>query len=135
MVPGASSMSRLLGLMGRGHALEYLVGAEEISGDMAELYGVVNRSLPDVELDAFVEALAWRIASFDKQTIADAKRLAMLSRLVDDSDIAPEWKAFVMSLGRPATQARIQLLFERDYNDPAHVETRYGRHAEILDVV
>ena len=56
-------------LIGRGRALEVLLGADDIRGDVAELYGYVNRSLPDAELDAFVDALARRIASFDKQAI------------------------------------------------------------------
>ncbi len=33
------------------------------------------RALPDIELDAFVEALATRIAKFDKWAIARTKRL------------------------------------------------------------
>jgi enoyl-CoA hydratase/carnithine racemase len=42
---------------------------------LAELYGYVNRSLPDADLDEFVDALATRIASFDKRAIIDTKRL------------------------------------------------------------
>ena len=49
--------------MGRGRALRALLGADDIPGDLAELYGYVNRSLPDAELDGFVEALATRIAT------------------------------------------------------------------------
>jgi enoyl-CoA hydratase/carnithine racemase len=66
-VPGGGPMARLPRLIGRGRALEVLIGADDISGDLAERYGYVNRALPDAELDAFVEALAMRIASFDKQ--------------------------------------------------------------------
>ena len=46
-------MARLPRLMGRGRALEVLLGADDISGDVAELYGYVNRSLPDSELDVY----------------------------------------------------------------------------------
>ena len=38
--------------------MEVLLGADDIGGDLAELYGYVNRSLPDADLDAFVDALA-----------------------------------------------------------------------------
>src|SRR5438067_8560757 len=69
-------MARLPRLMGRGRVLEVLLGADDISGDLAELYGYVNRSLPDSDLDAFVESLATRIASFDKQAISETKRFA-----------------------------------------------------------
>ena len=61
--------------MGRGRALEVLLGADDIGGDLAERYGYVNRSLPDGELDAFVEALAMRISTFDRQAIAETKHL------------------------------------------------------------
>jgi len=51
-------MARLPRLIGRGRALEVLLGADDVRGDLAERYGYVNRSLPDPELDAFVDALA-----------------------------------------------------------------------------
>src|SRR5262245_49058099 len=54
IVPGGGPMARLPRLMGRGRALEVLLGADDIPGDLAELYGYVNRSLPDSELDGFV---------------------------------------------------------------------------------
>src|SRR5262249_60899532 len=67
LVAGGGPMARLPGLMGRGRALEVLLSADDIRGDLAELYGYVNRSLPDTDLDGFVDALATRIASFDKR--------------------------------------------------------------------
>src|SRR6267142_236069 len=75
LVPGGGPMARLPRLIGRGRALEVLLGADDVHGDLAERYGYVNRSLPDSELDGFVDALAMRIASFDKQAIAETKRL------------------------------------------------------------
>ena len=71
-----------------GRALEVLLGADDIGGDLAELYGYVNRSLPDAELDAFVDALATRISPFDKQAIAETKRLFNLNSLPSDAEIA-----------------------------------------------
>jgi enoyl-CoA hydratase/carnithine racemase len=53
LVPGGGPMARLPRLMGRGRALEALLGADDIGGDLAERYGYVNRSLPDSELDAW----------------------------------------------------------------------------------
>jgi enoyl-CoA hydratase/carnithine racemase len=58
LVPGGGPMARLPRLIGRGRALEVLLGADDIPGELAERYGYVNRALPDAELDAFVEALA-----------------------------------------------------------------------------
>jgi enoyl-CoA hydratase/carnithine racemase len=126
LVPGGGPLARLPRLMGRGRALEVVLGADDIRGDVAELYGYVNRALPDAELDAFVDALARRIASFDKQAIADAKRLVDIASLPSDADIAPEWEAFLAALGRPAAQARIQALMERGFHKPGDVESRLG---------
>jgi len=77
-------MARLPRLMGRGRALEVLLGADDIPGDLAERYGYVNRSFPDAELDAFVESLATRIASFDKQALSETKRFADVASLPPD---------------------------------------------------
>src|SRR6516164_9596585 len=132
LVPGGGPMARLPRLIGRGRALEVLLGADDIGGDLAERYGYVNRALPDAELDAFVDALATRIASFDKHAIAETKRLVNLNSLPADSEIAPEWDAFLTSLGRPAAQARIRKLFARGFHKPGDVETRLGYHVGQL---
>jgi enoyl-CoA hydratase/carnithine racemase len=132
LVPGGGPMARLPRLIGRGRALEVLLGADDIDGDLAQLYGYVNRSLPDAELDAFVDALATRIASFDKRAIAETKHLVNVNSLPPDDEIAPEWDAFVAALGRPAAQARIRKLFDRGFHQPGDVETRLGHHVGRL---
>jgi enoyl-CoA hydratase/carnithine racemase len=132
LVPGGGPMARLPRLVGRGRALEILLGADDVGGDLAECYGYVNRSLPDAELDSFVDALAMRIASFDKQAISDTKRLVDAASLPSDSDIAPEWDAFIASLQRPATQARIKALMARGFHRAGDVENRLGYHVGLL---
>jgi enoyl-CoA hydratase/carnithine racemase len=132
LVPGGGPMARLPRLMGRGRALEVLLGADDIDGDLAQVYGYVNRSLPDSELDEFVDALAIRIASFDKQAIADTKRLVDIASLPSDAEIKPEWDAFVSSLQRPATQARIDKLMELGFHKPGDVEARLGHYVGQL---
>jgi enoyl-CoA hydratase/carnithine racemase len=132
LVPGGGPMARLPRLLGRGRALEVLLGADDIDGVVAELYGYVNRSLPDAELDGFVDALATRIASFDKQAIAETKELVNVNSLPTDQEIAPEWDAFLAALSRPAAQTRITTLFERGFHEPGDVETRLGYHVGRL---
>ena len=126
LVPGGGPMARLPRLIGRGRALEVLLAADDINGEVAELYGYVNRALPDSELDGFVDALAMRIASFDKQAIADTKRLVDVASLPSDADIRPEWDAFLAALHRPASQKRIKALMERGFHRPGDVENRLG---------
>src|SRR6266853_4391100 len=75
LVAGGGPMARLPLLMGRGRALEVLLSSDDIGGELAQDYGYVNRALPDAELDGFVDALATRIAAFDKWAIANTKRL------------------------------------------------------------
>ena len=132
LVPGGGPMARLPRLVGRGRALEILLGADDIPGELAERYGYVNRSLPDAELDSFVDALAMRIASFDKQAIAETKRLVNAASLPSDADIAPEWDAFIASLGRPTTQAKIKTLMARGFHRPGDVENRLGHYVAQL---
>src|SRR3989475_7939844 len=132
LVPGGGPMARLPRLIGRGRALEVLLGADDIPGDLAELYGYVNRALPDAELDAFVDALATRISSFDKQTMADTKRLVNLSSLPPDQEIEIEWNAFLASFARPASRRRINALMQRGFHKPGDVENRLGYHVGQL---
>lgn len=60
-VPGGGTTAWLPRLMGRGWALEVLLGADDFRGDLAERYGYVNRALPDAELDEFVDRFANRL--------------------------------------------------------------------------
>jgi enoyl-CoA hydratase/carnithine racemase len=80
-----------------------------IGGELAELYGYVNRSLPDADLDDFVDALATRIASYDKWAIANTKRLVNAASLPPDVEIAAGWDACLTSIARPAAQERVKL--------------------------
>src|ERR1700733_10755216 len=75
MFPGGGALERLPLLVGRARALEIILGSDDLDAETAALYGWVNRALPDAELDAFVDNLARRIASFDKPALAEAKRL------------------------------------------------------------
>src|SRR6516164_2051045 len=132
LVPGGGPMARLPRLIGRGRALEVLPGADDVNGELAELYGYVNRSLPDAELEGFVDRLAKRIASFDKQALADTKQLANSASLPLDSEIAPEWDAFIHSVGRTAAQERIKKLMELGFHRPGDVENKLGHYVGQL---
>ena len=125
-------MARLPRLMGRGRALEVLLGADDISGDLAERYGYVNRSLPDSDLDGFVESLATRIASFDKRVISETKGFVNVASLPPDYEITPEWDVCIASIMRPAAQKRIKKLMEQGFLKPDDVEDRLGYHVGQL---
>ena len=126
-------MARLPRLMGRGRALEVLLGADDIPADLAERYGYVNRALPDSELDAFVDELANRIASFDKRAISETKHFVDVASLPPDYEIAPEWDVCFASIMRPGAQERIKKLMERGFHKPGDVEDRLGYHVGQLE--
>src|ERR1700723_878119 len=125
LVAGGGPMARLPQLIGRNRALEVLLSSEDIRADQAEAYGYINRALPDAELDAFVEALATRIAKFDKWAIAQTKRLVDTS-LPPDVELGAGGEAGIASLGRPAAQEGIKQLMARGFHKPGDVENRLG---------
>jgi enoyl-CoA hydratase/carnithine racemase len=124
LVPGGGPMARLPRLIGRGRALEVLLSGNDIGGDLTQRYGYVNRSLPDSDLDQFVDTLARRIATFDKQTIADIKRLAGVSSLPSDAEIGAGWDGFISSVKRPQAQQDIKQLMEFGLQSDPDVEKR-----------
>ena len=62
ILAAGGATQRLPALVGRPRALEMLLGCEDLTAEQAERYQLVNRALPDAELDGFVAALARRIA-------------------------------------------------------------------------
>ena len=127
LVPGGGPMARLPRLIGRNRALELLLSSEDIRGDQAEAYGYVNRSLPDAELDTFVDALAARISRSDKWAISNTKRLVNTS-LPPDVELGAGWDVCMASLARPAAQESIKALFAQGFHKPGEIEDRLGHY-------
>ena len=111
--PGGGGAERLPHIVGRGRALEIVLGANDFDGDTAERYGYVNRALPDVELGGFVDALARRIASFDRRAIVAAKNLVNDVSLPSADRLLDALNSFQTALTWPETQQRVKALFER----------------------
>jgi enoyl-CoA hydratase/carnithine racemase len=120
--PGGGGAERLPHLVGRGRALEIILGANDFDGDTAERYGYVNRSLPDAELDGFVDALARRIASFDRQALAAAKNLVNQVSLPPADRLLDAFTSFGAALTWPEAQHRIQAVVERGLQRDANFE-------------
>ncbi|UPG96465.1 enoyl-CoA hydratase/isomerase family protein [Luteibacter aegosomatissinici] len=135
LVPGGGPMARLPRMMGRGRALEVLLTGDDINGDLAERYGYVNRSFPDAQLDGFVDKLARRIARFDKQSIADIKKLVNENSLPPDQEIGQGWDAFIESVKRPAAQKNIKVLMDEGLQVKPDVEVRLPEYTGRLEPV
>lgn len=132
LVPGGGPMARLPLLMGRGRALEVLLTGNDIDGELAERYGYVNRSLPDAELDGFVDTMARRIAKFDKRAIRDIKQLVNAVSLPSTEEIGANWEGFISSVKRPEAQQRVKQLMERGLQKDADVEKRLAHYTGTL---
>jgi len=74
ILPGGTGTQRLPRLLGRGRALEVVLGGGDLDAKTAEDWGWLNRALPPNEIGPFVEALARRIASFPPEAVRLAKR-------------------------------------------------------------
>ncbi len=127
LVAGGGPMARLPRLVGRGRAMEILIASDDISGDVAERYGYVNRALPDAELDDFVDAMANRIASFERSAIVETKKLVNRASLPPDAEMQPGRDAFIASVNRPATQQRLKSLVAKGLQQPGEIEQHLGR--------
>jgi enoyl-CoA hydratase/carnithine racemase len=123
--PGGGGTERLPHLVGRGRALEIILGANDLDGETAERYGYVNRSLPDAELDDFVDALARRIASFDRAAIAAAKSLVNRVSLPSADRLLDAITSFEIALTWPETQRRVQAVLKLGLQQDVDFEKRW----------
>jgi enoyl-CoA hydratase/carnithine racemase len=120
--PGGGGTERLPHLVGRGRALEIVLSANDFDGDTAERYGYVNRALPDAELDGFVDALARRIASFDRRALAAAKRLVNEVSLPSADRLLDAFTSFGAALAWPEAQHRVGAVLERGLQRDSNFE-------------
>jgi enoyl-CoA hydratase/carnithine racemase len=127
VVPGGGPMARLARLVGRGRALEILLVGDDLDGPRAEQYGYVNRVIADDQLDDEVEAIATRLARFDRDAMAKTKSYVDQVTLPPDSEFPPALADFFDLLGRPAQQAQFARLEALGLNSDSDLERSLGR--------
>jgi enoyl-CoA hydratase/carnithine racemase len=127
VIPGGGGLERLPLLIGRARALEVIIGADDFDADTAALYGWVNRAIPDVEIEGFVERFAMRVASFDHKLIAAVKDIVnhRVERPTNEQIIATQNKFFEIAEW-PETQKRLSSLFERGLQTRSDFEMNLG---------
>jgi enoyl-CoA hydratase/carnithine racemase len=103
-----------------------LLVADDIDASLAERYGYVNRVVPDDQLDRETERVARRLASFDKQAIAETKAFVDATTPPDYAELPPALTAFLASSARAATQARLAALESRGLGSDSELERRLG---------
>lgn len=127
VIPGAGGLERLCNLVGRAKALEIILGADDFDADTAAAFGWVNRSIPDAELNTFVERLVARLSTFERKTIALAKHtINERAGLVAVADLNATEKKFFETLTWTETQVQVKSLFERGLQQRGDLELRLG---------
>jgi enoyl-CoA hydratase/carnithine racemase len=112
IIPGGGATQRLPRLVGRGRALEIILGGNDIDAATAEAWGYVNRALPPDELRPYVDALAARIASHPPAAVARAKQ-AVDAALGDiTAGLNVEDQLFRQTLGFPEAAQRMQAFMD-----------------------
>jgi enoyl-CoA hydratase/carnithine racemase len=108
ILPGGSGTQRLPRLMGRGRALEVVLGCDDFDAELAERYGYINRALPAHELGPFVDRLARRIAGFPADAVRLAKRAVDAAGGALHDGLLEEAHCFNLTLADPELDARME---------------------------
>lgn len=126
ILPGGTGTQRLPRLVGRGRAMEIVLGGVDIDAVTAERWGYLNRALDPAELRPFVDGLARRIAGFPrhaialaKQSVLNAERLPLAEGLTEESFL------FQRTLRDPEAQAAMRRFLELG-GQTREVELRMG---------
>jgi enoyl-CoA hydratase/carnithine racemase len=132
--PGCGGTQRLPRLLGRGRALEAILGCGDYPADLAERYGWINRALPSSQLGPFVEQLAYRIASFPPEAVAAAKAAVSASESPMYEGLCEERHRFNWAFAADAAGHRVQQALlcgfqtaEIERGDLAHLLNTIGR--------
>lgn len=128
IIPGGGATERLPALVGRDRALEIVLTSQDYDADTAERFGLVTRTLPDAELDAFVDAQAQRLVGFDKPALAAAKARINRAILPADSEFEEAYAAYFASVGWPSARSRLGRLAQMAPSLGADLEVRLGYH-------
>lgn len=138
IIPGGGGTQRLPRLVGRGRALEVILGCRDVDAETAEAWGYVNRALPADELRRFVDKLATRIASCPLTAISAAKRavdVALDEQTDPPTGLRVEDQLMREALAQPAARERLQAIldagaqtreFELGEINPARASRRPG---------
>ena len=124
IIPGGGGSARLPRLIGRGRALEVILGCADFDADLAERYGYVNRSIPGEAIGGFVNRLATRIASYPAEAIAAAKSAVAAQDGDLEQGLAEEREWFLQAAASETAQQRMRAALE------AGLQTVAGETAE-----
>lgn len=104
ILPGGTGTQRWPRLVGRGRALEAILGCIDLDAETAERWGYLNRAFEAHEIGPYVEWLAGRIASFPAPAVRLAKQAVDASALPVAEGLAEEGYLFQLLMREPSAQ-------------------------------
>ena len=134
VVPGGGGgLDWLPRVAGRSRALEIITGGQDFDGDTAERYGLVNRALPDAQLDSFVDALATRIGGFERRALATAKRIVNeRSPVPAEGELLQSFRAIMEAITWPEAHARMAAMRAKGWGTVSDGELNHPGHLGVL---
>jgi len=133
ILPGGGGTQRLSRLLGRDRALEVVLSADDYDADTAQRYGWVTRAIPDADLDGFVDAMASRLASFDKTALQAAKAQINQVTLPPQTELLAAYTEFTASLTSPGFQARALEMGKLAAEKGLDVELHMGDYLGVVN--
>ena len=118
ILPGGTGTQRLPRLLGRGRAMEIVLGGDDIDGATLAQWGWLNRALPADELRPFVDRLARRIADFPPEAVARAKASVLAAGPDPTEGLLNEAFLFQETIRFPEAKQRMEAFLERGGQTP-----------------
>ncbi len=125
IIPGGTGTQRLPHLVGRGRAMEIVLGSDDIDASTATEWGWLNRLIPSNDLEDFVYRFAHRLASFPALAVANAKAAVLASQPDPTPGLVREGQLFEDLVADPDAKARMRAFLDHGGQTPA-TETRMG---------
>ena len=132
ILPGGGGTQQLPRLIGRGRAMELILGADDLDAVTAEKWGYLNQIFDtQAELDAYVHRLAHRMALWPPAAVALAKQSILNAELPIGEGLREEAYLFQQTLRDPSATANMRRALQMG------AQTREGelRIAELCEEV
>jgi len=108
ILPGGGGTQRLPRMLGRGRALEMILGGIDLDAETAERWGYLNRALPADAIGPWVDELAARIASAPPEAVRLAKRCVDAAAWPLEEGLVEEAFRFQQLLRTPEAREHMQ---------------------------
>ncbi len=118
ILPGGSGTQRLPALLGRGRAMEVVLGGDDIDAGTLDRWGWLNRVVPGGELRSTVDAFAARLAGFPAEAVQRAKSSVLAASPDPTPGLLEEAALFQETVRTEAAQTRMRHFLERGGQTP-----------------